>query len=152
MEKGQILAYNDENLSISAIARRVGRSRNAVNNFLSDPEAYGMNKSPGRPKTLTAYAERSLLREASKAGVSARALKEKLGLPISVRRVQEVLHNSENMVHEKRLPCPLLKPGHIIARLKWADQFVEYRRKWNSVVFSDEKKFNLDGTDEYQYY
>lgn len=63
-----------------------------------------------------------------------------------------MLHNSENMVHEKWLPSSLHKPGHIVARLKWAYQFVEYGRKWNSVGFSDEKKNNLEGPDGYQYY
>lgn len=63
-----------------------------------------------------------------------------------------MLHDSENMVHEKRIACPVLKPEHITNRLKWAEQHVEHGRSWNSVVFSDEEKFNLDGPDEYQYY
>ncbi|POM79033.1 Transposase [Phytophthora palmivora] len=85
-------------------------------------------------------------------GLSARSLKESLELSVSVRRVQEILHNSENMVHEKRAACPVLKPQHIADQFTWVIQHVEHGCNWNSVVFSDEKKFNLDGPDGYQYY
>ncbi|KAF4131095.1 putative Tc3a, partial [Phytophthora infestans] len=43
-----------------------------------------------------------------------------------------------------RIACPVLKPEHITNRLKWAEQHVEHGRNWNSVVFSDEKKLNLE--------
>ncbi|OWZ20081.1 Transposase, partial [Phytophthora megakarya] len=143
--------------SVNAIAQRLERSWNVINNYLRNPDTYGTRKSSGRPRKLSPAAERRLLREASKTGasktgVSARSLKEALQLPISVRRVQEVLHDSEHMVNQKRLACPPLNAGHIAARLEWANEHVEHGAKWNAVIFSDEKKFNLDGPDGYQYY
>jgi len=34
-----------------------------------------------------------------------------------------------------------------LARLKYADDHIEWGAKWRDVIFSDEKKFNLDGPD-----
>ena len=36
--------------------------------------------------------------------------------------------------------------------LNWAKEMVSSEMKWNSVIFSDEKKLNLDGPDDYKYY
>lgn len=152
IEKRQIIALNEEKLSANAIAGRIDRSWTVVNKFLSNPDAYGTKKSPGRPKLLSPAATRRLLREASKMGVSASTLKERLDLPVSVRRIQEVLHNATSTVHQKRLACPVLKAEHIAARLQWAIEYVDYGKKWSTVVFSDEKIFNLDGPDGYHSY
>ena len=43
IEKGQIKAIKDVNLSISDISRRVNRSRKVLRRCLNDPESYGKN-------------------------------------------------------------------------------------------------------------
>jgi hypothetical protein len=47
---------------------------------------------------------------------------------------------------------PGLKPQHIQARLAWAKQRIAKRTNWTNIIFSDEKRFNLDGPDGYAYY
>ena len=47
---------------------------------------------------------------------------------------------------------PQLKKIHIEQRLKFAKEAIETRLDFKSVVWSDEKKFNLDGPDGFAYY
>jgi len=39
-----------------------------------------------------------------------------------------------------------------VARVEWARKHIKWDKEWQTVVFSDEKKFNLDGPDGYKYY
>ena len=52
-EKGQITAFNNENLSIAEIARRLNRSRHVVSSFLELKENYGKKTRSGRPRIMT---------------------------------------------------------------------------------------------------
>ncbi|GMF40421.1 unnamed protein product [Phytophthora lilii] len=151
-ERAAIIALHRRGLSERAIAEDLRRSRPAIHAFLSDPEGYNTNKRPGRPPKLTLAAKRRLLREASKGELSARGIQEQLELPVGVRRVKQLLQESTHMTYVKRKASPVLTQKHKEDRLKWARDKVTWdEAKWATCVFSDEKKFNLDGPDELQY-
>jgi len=46
----------------------------------------------------------------------------------------------------------MLKPVHIIGRLAFGKNHMKWSDKWQSVIFSDEKKFCLDGSYGFNYY
>lgn len=45
-----------------------------------------------------------------------------------------------------------LEQHHVTVRLAWAIERVSWGLKWGQVIFSDEKKFNFDDSDGFQYY
>lgn len=68
------------------------------------------------------------------------------------RRIQQILSNDNNLKYQKRLPVPRLLPRHKSSRLFFAEKYKFWDTEWQSVIFSDEKKFNLDGPDGCQKY
>jgi transposase len=152
-EKAAILALKICELSERAIAKKIGRSRPVVHALLASPDTYNKTKRPGRPPKLSATAKRRLVREANKGKSSARSLQEQLQLPVGVRCIKQVLQETKHLVYARRKAAPVLTKEHKEKRLAWARDKVTWDGvKWGKVVFSDEKKFNLDGPDGLQYY
>ena len=57
------------------------------------------------------------------------------------------------MKHKKRIDHPRLTMEHKEKRLEYSRQYQTISAKeWRKVVFSDEKKSNLDGPDDFQKY
>ena len=79
-------------------------------------------------------------------------IKVELQLPVTARRVRQILQESKFAVWTKRLPKPRLTEQHKKRREQFARKHISFGTKWQSVVFSDEKKFNLDGPGGYHYY
>ena len=126
-ENGRIEAFRKANYSRSRIAKELNRSINVISNYLNAPEDYGIKKSPGRKKKLSAKQER-LLRRASFGTFSANQLRTELNLTVSKNIVINYLNASKILKYEKRLKVPALQEHHKIASVQWAKTMSLERR------------------------
>ena len=139
-------------LSLHEISRRCNRSRDAIRRCLTGKPRAIQKKKMGRPRKLTNYEQRRLVRLASNNMVSAKELQTILGLSVTTRTLQRMLKSVSWLKYKKMKRRIGLTPLHKEQRLIWAETHVTWNENWNCVYFSDEKKFNLDGPDAWNYY
>ena len=106
-----------------------------------------------RPPKITNAARRRLFRVASNGHSSSRDLQKFQNLSITPRRVRQLLPELPNLVYQNRKTTPVLTAEHKKMRVDWVKKKVTWtKEKWENVVFSDEKRFHLDGPDGSQCY
>lgn len=151
-ERTRIKSLRECGTTIREIARRMQRNKKTIFSFLKNPDSYGTSKRTGRKPLVCERTKRQIKRLAIDTHISPSKIKLQLSLPVSTRRIQQILKNDENLKYVKRVPQPRLQKRHKNARLLFAEKHKFWEDEWRSVVFSDEKKFNLDGPDGQQKY
>ncbi|CAD7078657.1 unnamed protein product [Hermetia illucens] len=149
-EKGQISALFKEGISKREIASRIGRSDRVVRNYLNNVDNYGTKKRKGRPRVLSDRDRRSTSKATSNSTNSLRGIRNECKLSVSIPTIWREINRNPNLVREKMRKAPRLQQHHKDARLEFARNNMS--RHWDQVIFSDEKKFNLDGPDGFDGY
>lgn len=151
-EINKIEFYLGQKLSNREIARRLNRSLNVINNYVRNKENYGKNYK-GRTKFATSARERRMiLRAASNSTKSPAAIAREIKSTASLSTVTRVIKRASHLKRQKLKKKPTLQNHHILTRLEFAKNHMSWTHQWKTVIFTDEKKFNLDGPDGFNYY
>ncbi|KAI8123499.1 Transposable element Tc3 transposase [Lucilia cuprina] len=151
-EKIQIKFFRDQGCSNREIARKIGRSECVIRNFIKKGQKYGIRKPTKGNKKLTRRQFNLIKQEATRNKLNATQIKNKLSLPVTSKHVAHILRTDGNIKWKKPKCKPMLKNHHKENRLKFARKYMKWGDEWKRVIFSDEKKFNLDGPDSYSCY
>lgn len=130
----------------------MNRSRKIIINLLKNPENYGKKKSSGRPRSLNARERREKLRAASHSKMPARQIAQSVGVDTNIKNVRRVLQNCKYITRRKLKKRPWLTVQHKMNRLHFAEKNIHIRKKWRRIIFTNEKRFNLDGPYGLSYY
>ena len=154
-EAGEITALKRVGKSQREIWKVLGQghSKTVICNYLNCLNKYGTRKQSGRPEKLSPQFKRSIVREVKKkTSLTSKILKTLLDVPCSTSTIRRHLNN-EKIRYKKRIHRPRLTMKHQEKRQEYARQYQTMSAKeWRKVVYSDEKKFNLDGPYGFQKY
>jgi transposase len=152
----RIIAQALEGLSTRQIAASFNIHHSTVAAIIKEHGQPVTAPSSGRPKRLTDREERRIIQKVSsgewRSAVQAqRHLSSEYLLQLSASSIKRVLrrHGLNGRVRHKK---PLLRKKHRQRRYAFALQYRKWKvEQWKHVVWSDESKFNIFGSDGRQY-
>lgn len=161
MPRGKCLTDDEKNVidclfaskePVIKIAKMLNRSITAVRQYVNHITYSKPAMKRGRKEALSPRTKRQIIRVAANKCYSSTKIKAFLKLSCSVTTVQLALRNSEFLVYKKFSTMTPLSDRHKHDRIAWSQPKLAWDDEWQRLIFSDEKKFNLDGPDGLAYY
>ncbi|VDL76558.1 unnamed protein product [Nippostrongylus brasiliensis] len=142
-ERAKIRALKNVGFSIRAIARQLGRLHGCIDRFPKNSEEYPNAHAAGRQHTLS-----SQDRLASNSTLSVNQIRSEMGLIASGTVIWRSIRSNQYILREATQKTPRFTNDHRLARLEFA--WESMTTLWDKVIFTDEKKFNLNGPYGYR--
>ncbi|GFT66265.1 transposable element Tcb2 transposase [Trichonephila clavipes] len=154
-ERKLVNKLSNEGKSQRNIAKVVGRSVNCIQKILQKFKKTGIlanNEGRARKKIMNSITERRVIHQVKidpkiSAPKSAASTFNTLGRSVSAETVRRVLRKAgyNGRVARKK---PLIGKRNRVKRLKFTKEHIlKPQQFWNEVIFSDESKFNIFGSD-----
>ena len=156
--KRRIVALHEDSQGFKKIANTLKLSCSTVAKIIQRFKRAGSTQNRprvGRPKKLSARAERHIqtlsLNNRRRIAVSIAEIKKGGGQPVSAQTIRRtLLQIGVNGCHTRRKP--LLKTIHKKTRKQFAeDMSTKHMDYWKHVLWSDEMKINLFGSDGFKH-
>jgi transposase len=151
---GKILAHHEDGLSYRKISQLLNISHQTAMRTIKNKDSISKQETRGRKRKTSPADDRLIHREASNSSHSAKKIRYDLGLEqqISKSTLIRRIHEVGYLQNQKIIRRPAVTARHRSQRLEWCKTFMEWKDQWERVLFTDEKKFNLDGPDCWRSY
>lgn len=147
-----IIAARKKGLSINDLCDIYGVKKSSVYAILRRDNIKAPKKRTGRPKKIRGKILNKAVRLARSQSKKCGEIAGLLPLQVSRQTVNRALTGDGGLEWKKRKHAPDLNSDRKENRVNFAFRHKRWDSEWGKIVFSDEKRFRLDGPDGLNYY
>jgi transposase len=148
----EIIKLYEKNKSSRKVGQLLNIGKSTVAKILRDKKIIPSNINVGRPRKISLRKEKYIVNlfdrgrfQSSTDGV--KYLEDMYGLEVTPKTIRNILIKNGLKCYRKQKKCLLLKK-HKNDRLHFVNMYSSFTFfEWKKVIFSDETKINLDGSD-----
>jgi len=130
----------------------IHRHKSFISRYINKKTSIKGKSASGRKQKLSSRAKRQIVNCITKVNVNCGIINRDLKLDVSRWTIARVFKEKSNVKYAKMKQQAALKKYHIEKRINFYRETIIYGEKWKDILFTDEKKFNLDRPDGFKYY